>query len=81
MSRTMTLSPPVGVALSKVPTLKGKREAHQWITETLGVRITCNYFLTQCNAKRVPRTKIAGALYFATADLFEWVMGQGDQSD
>ncbi|AEV73138.1 hypothetical protein MycrhN_2553 [Mycolicibacterium rhodesiae NBB3] len=81
MSRTMALSPPVGVELSKVPTLKGKHEAHQWITEMLGVRITYNYFLTQCNAKRVPRTKIAGALFFSTADLYEWVMGQGDQSE
>lgn len=79
MSRTATLPPPAGVELSRVPTLKGKREAHQWITDVLGVRITYNYFLTECNAKRVPRTKIAGALFFSTADLYEWVMGQGEQ--
>lgn len=79
MSRTATVRPPAGVELSRVPTLKGKHEAHQWITDVLGVRITFNYFLTQCNAQRVPRMKIAGALYFSTADLFEWVMGQGEQ--
>lgn len=74
-------APPAGVELSTLPTLKGKRVAHQWITDVLGVRITYNYFLTQCNRRRVPRAKIAGALYFSTADLYEWVMRQGDGDD
>jgi hypothetical protein len=80
MSRTV-VAPPSGVALSKVPTLKGKRAAHQWITDVLGVRITYNYFLIQCNAQKVPRTKIAGALFFSTTDLYEWVMAQGVRND
>ncbi len=66
--------PPAGLELSRVPTLKGKPEAHAWITQKLGVAITLNAVVTAANKREIPRTVIKGALHFSTQDLYDWIM-------
>jgi hypothetical protein len=75
MARVPTkYQPPVGVELSAVPTIKGKDEAHKWITETLGVPVRKNLIVTAANNRTIPCIKIGGALYFSTQGLFDWIM-------
>jgi hypothetical protein len=66
--------PPSGVALSTLPTIKGKDEAHKWITETLGVPVRKNLVVTATNARKIPCVKIGGALHYSSQGLFDWIM-------
>ena len=80
MARTPTYlnlpPPPPGLELSRVPTLKGKRAACDWINNVMHVPVTMNFVVTNANAKRIRRIKIGAALYFSTQDLYEFVMTQ-----
>ncbi|BCO43907.1 hypothetical protein MINTM020_47620 [Mycobacterium paraintracellulare] len=67
--------PPVpNLKLSKLPTIKGKKAAHAWITGELGVALSLNHVVTAANKKLIPRRIIKGAIYFSTQDLYDWVM-------
>lgn len=67
--------PPVpNVELSKLPTIKGKKAAHAWITGELGVQLSLNHVVTAANKKQIPRRIIKGAIYFSTQDLYDWVV-------
>ncbi len=68
-------SPPPGLELSRVPTIKGKKAAWEWINKDLRVELTLNHVVTATNKKQIPRTIIRGAIFFSTQDLYEWVMG------
>jgi hypothetical protein len=68
------LSPPPNLQLSSLPTIKGKKAAHQWITQELGVALSLNHVVTAANKKQIPRRIIKGAIYFSTQDLYDWVM-------
>lgn len=73
MARTPTI-PPRGVELSRLPTIRGREAAHEWIAETLGVPLTLNYVRAATSRRDIPCREIAGALMFATQDLFDWVL-------
>lgn len=76
MSRVVAIPPPpAGLAVSRVPTLKGKRAAWVWINNELGVELSMNHVVTAANKKEIPRTMIRGAIFFSTQDLYTWVMG------
>ncbi|RIR68157.1 hypothetical protein [Mycobacteroides abscessus] len=76
MARTLP-TPPDGVALSQLPTIRGKDAACAWINDTLGVPIRKNMIVEAANARTIPCRKIGGALYFSTQGLFEWVTSLG----
>lgn len=60
--------------LSTLPTIKGKKAAHTWITEELGVALSLNHVVTAANKRQIPRRIIKGAIYFSTQDMYDWVM-------
>lgn len=62
------------VELSSLPTIKGKKAAHAWITGELGVQLSLNHVVTAANKKQIPRRIIKGAIYFSTQDLYDWVV-------
>ncbi|WP_078292955.1 hypothetical protein [Mycobacterium sp. D16R24] len=76
MARTAP-APPEGVALSQLPTIRGKDAACEWINDALGVPIRKNMIVEAANARTMPCRKIGGALYFSTQGLFEWVTSLG----
>ena len=80
MSRTPTYlnlpPPPDWLELSRVPTLKGKRAAWEWINNEMRVPVTMNFVVTNANAKHIPRRRIGNALYFSTQDLYDFVMSR-----
>lgn len=57
-----------------MPTIKGRRAAWRWINSVLGVPVTMNYVDVNTNNRRIRRTVIAGAIYFSTQDLYDFVM-------
>lgn len=67
-------APPAGLQLSKLPTIKGKKAAHAWIADELGVKLSFNHVVTAANKKQIPRRIIKGAIYFSTQDLYDWVI-------
>lgn len=69
------------VELSKLPTIKGKKAAHAWITEQLGVQLSLNHVVTAANKKQIPRRIIKGAIYFSTQDLYDWVVGVAGEAE
>jgi hypothetical protein len=77
------LQPPAGVELSALLTLRGRRAAHEWIAETLGVPVKFNYVRECIYSNEIPHTKVAGVAYFSTQDLFNWASrlggGPGDR--
>lgn len=72
MARIPT-APPPGVELSRLPTIRGREAAHEWITNTLGVPLKLNYVRAAATRREIPCREIGGALMFATSDLFDWV--------
>ena len=58
----------------RVPTMKGKRAAWEWINNEMNVPVTMNFVVVNANSKAIPRTKIGAALYFSTQDLYDFVM-------
>lgn len=76
-----TLSPPPGVELSRLLTIRGREAAHEWIAGTLGVPLKLNYVRAAATAGNIPGTKkVGGALMFSTQDLFDWVMSLAEVS-
>lgn len=74
-SATAPTKPPVpDVKLSKLPTIKGKKAAHAWIANQMGVQLSLNHVVTAANKKQIPRRIIKGAIYFSTQDLYDWVV-------
>ena len=71
--------PPPGVTLTTVPTIRGRAEAHRWLTEVLGVPVTLNYVRTAVAKGQLPGTRMSGALLFSTQGLFDWIMAQYDR--
>ena len=67
-------APPSWLELSRVPTLKGKRAAWEWINNEMRVPVTMNFVVVNANSKAIPRTKIGAAIYFSTQDLYDFVM-------
>ena len=72
---------PSGLQLNKLPTIKGKKTAHAWITEQLGVRLSLNHVVTAANKKQIPRRIIKGAIYFSTQDLYDWVVSVAGEAE
>lgn len=66
--------PTPNMKLSKLPTIKGKKAAHAWITSELAVQLSLNHVVTAANKKQIPRRIIKGAIYFSTQDLYDWVV-------
>jgi hypothetical protein len=62
------------IQLSTLPTIKGKKAAHAWITNELGVQLSLNHVVTAANKKQIPRRIIKGAIHFSTQDLYDWVV-------
>ena len=78
MSKTPTYygipKPPPWLELNRMPTVKGKPAAWDWINNVMKVPVTMNFVVVNANAKRIRRTRIGNALYFSTQDLYEFVM-------
>ena len=72
--------PPPGVELSPLPTIKGKDQAHAWITQTLGVPIRQNLVTAAANKREIQCVKIGAALYFSTQALFDWIVSLTERS-
>lgn len=64
-----------------MPTIKGRRAAWHWINNVLGVPVSMNYVDVNTNNKRIRRTMIAGAVYFSTQDLYDFVMSHVVEQD
>ncbi|WP_006247733.1 hypothetical protein [Mycolicibacterium tusciae] len=73
--------PPPNLQLSSLPTIKGKKAAHEWITQELGVALSLNHVVTAANKKQIPRRIIKGAIYFSTQDLYDWVMAVAGEAE
>jgi hypothetical protein len=69
------------IQLSMLPTIKGKKAAHAWIAEELGVALTLNHVVTAANKRQIPRRIIKGAIYFSTQDLYDWVMAVAGEAE
>ncbi|WP_244606094.1 hypothetical protein [Mycobacterium attenuatum] len=67
--------------LSKLPTIKGKKAAHAWITGELEVQLSLNHVVTAANKKQIPRRIIKGAIYFSTQDLYDWVVAVAGEAE
>jgi hypothetical protein len=79
---TAPIKPPVpNVELSKLPTIKGKKAAHAWITNQMGVQLSLNHVVTAANKKQIPRRIIKGAIYFSTQDLYDWVVAIAEEAE
>lgn len=66
------LEPPLGVELSTLLTIRGRKAAYVWLAETLNLAVTYN-FVRECIANGdIPFTDIRGVKCFSTADLFTW---------
>lgn len=74
MSRVLPL-PPEGLALSPIPALK-LDAAVEWV-KSVGPEITPRYLHEQANRGQVRTRVIGGTRYFATADLYEWLLTRG----
>lgn len=72
---------PPGLQLSKLPTIKGKKAAHAWITKELHVQLSLNHVVTAANKKQIPRRIIKGAIYFSTQDLYDWVLAVAGEAE
>ncbi|OKH80083.1 hypothetical protein EB73_34105 [Mycobacterium sp. SWH-M3] len=72
------LEPPVGVELSSLLTIRGRKAAYTWLAETLHLAVTYN-FVRECIANGdIPFTDIRGVKCFSTLDLFTWASQLGD---
>jgi len=72
---------PTELKLSKLPTIKGKKAAHAWIANELGVPLSLNHVVTAANKKQISRRIIKGAIYFSTADLYDWVVAVAGEAE
>jgi hypothetical protein len=67
-------TPPPGLVLSQLPTLKGTVEAWEWVNKDLGVAFRLNHIVTAAKRRELRSTIIRHAMYFSTQDLFDWVV-------
>jgi len=67
-------SPPNGVELSRLLTVRGRKGAHEWLTTVLGVPVTLNFVRTAATKRKIPSREVAGTLMFSTQDLFDFAM-------
>ncbi len=75
------LQPPDNVQLSSLLTIRGRRAAHVWLRDVLGVPVSFNY-VRDCIARdEVRYTKVAGCKMFTTQDLFDWAAGLGGTTE
>lgn len=77
MTYTQIAAPP-GVSLSPLLTVRGRKGAHQWLTEVLGVPVTLNHVRRAATCGDIPSRKVAGALLFSTQSLFDWATTVGE---
>ena len=69
-----TLTPPPGLVLSQLPTLKGTVKAWEWINQELGVAFRLNHIVTAQKRGELRSSIIRHTMYFSTQDLFDWVV-------
>lgn len=73
-------TPPRGIELSALLTIRGREGAHRWLTETLGVPVKLNYVRAAATRREIPCREVAGALMFSTQDLYEWAASLSEQT-
>lgn len=73
-------SPPTGVELSALLTIRGREGAHRWLTETLGVPVKLNYVRSAASRREIPCAEVGGALLFSTQALYEWAVALSEQA-
>jgi hypothetical protein len=69
-----TLTPPPGLVLSQLPTLKGTVAAWDWLNKELGVAFRLNHVVTAQKRGELRSSIIRHTMYFSTQDLFDWVV-------
>jgi hypothetical protein len=70
------VTPMADLDLSPVPNIKGADGAAAWITEALGIPVTPRYIASQTNARALGYALIAGARYYSTRALYEFIMSK-----
>lgn len=79
MARTpIKHEPPPGVALSTVPTIRGRAAAHAWLNDVLGVPVRLNYVRAAVARGEIHAVRMGGALHFSTRALFDWIMSKAE---
>ncbi|GFG73591.1 hypothetical protein [Mycobacterium botniense] len=73
-------APPSGVKLSRLLTVCGRKDAHEWLTTVLGVPVTLNFVPTAAPKRQIPSREVGGALMFSTQDLFDWAMSRAERA-
>lgn len=73
-------TPPSGVELSRLLTIRGRKGAHEWLTSVLGVPITLNFVRTAATKRQITSREVGGALMFSTQDLFDWAMSLAEKA-
>lgn len=73
MART-PLQPPPGVELSTLLTVRGRKAAHAWLSDVLGVPVKYNYVRDSIARGEIPHRTVAGCKLFSTQDLFNWAV-------
>jgi hypothetical protein len=69
-----TLTPPEGLVLSQLPTLKGTVEAWEWLNKELGVAFRLNHVVTAQKRGELRSSIIRHTMYLSTQDVFDWVV-------
>ena len=79
MART-AIKPPSGVELSPIRTIRSCVNAHKYINDVLDVPLSFNYVRAAAKQGEIPCRKLGHALYFSTADLFDWVVSLSERA-
>jgi hypothetical protein len=69
-----TLTPPPGLVLSQLPTLKGTVKAWEWINQELGVAFRLNHIVTAQKRGELRSSIIRHTMFFSTQDCFDFVV-------
>lgn len=73
---TTVLTPITKLDLSTDPTVKGKAGAVAWYREIMGISSIGMGLVTKAtNERTLPSYKISGAIWYSTADLYQFVQG------
>jgi hypothetical protein len=62
--------------LSPVPNIKGATGAARWVDDVLGIPVTARYITHQTNARALSCAVIAGARYYSTRALYDFIMSK-----
>lgn len=73
-------TPPNGVQLSTLLTIRGREGAHRWLAQTLGVPVKLNYVRPAASRREIPCTEVGGALMFSTQGLYDWAVSLSEQT-